>query len=129
LGGSTTIAPYMPFAMCASTGFVPQWYMKTPGLAALKLKVNDWPGSTSRKATFGAMRAAWKSTECGIGAWLTSVTRTVWPSRAWITGPGALPSNVQAAYFTPGAICRVWWVMPSVTATTGPAVVAGSSAG
>jgi predicted ArsR family transcriptional regulator len=26
LGGSTTIAPYMPFAMCASTGFVPQWY-------------------------------------------------------------------------------------------------------
>jgi hypothetical protein len=25
--GSTTIAPYMPFAMCASTGFVPQWYM------------------------------------------------------------------------------------------------------
>ena len=25
--GVTTIAPYMPFAMCASTGFVPQWYM------------------------------------------------------------------------------------------------------
>ena len=25
--GLTTIAPYMPFAMCASTGFVPQWYM------------------------------------------------------------------------------------------------------
>ena len=25
--GSTTIAPYMPFAMWASTGFVPQWYM------------------------------------------------------------------------------------------------------
>jgi hypothetical protein len=26
-GGSTTMAPYIPFAMCASTGFVPQWYM------------------------------------------------------------------------------------------------------
>ena len=25
--GSTTIAPYMPLEMCASTGFVPQWYM------------------------------------------------------------------------------------------------------
>ena len=25
--GSTIIAPYMPLAMCASTGFVPQWYM------------------------------------------------------------------------------------------------------
>jgi hypothetical protein len=28
--GSTTIAPYMPLAMCISTGLVPQWYMKTP---------------------------------------------------------------------------------------------------
>ena len=25
--GSTTIAPYMPLAMWASTGLVPQWYM------------------------------------------------------------------------------------------------------
>jgi len=25
--GSTMIAPYIPLAMCASTGFVPQWYM------------------------------------------------------------------------------------------------------
>ena len=25
--GSTTIAPYIPFAMCIRTGFVPQWYM------------------------------------------------------------------------------------------------------
>jgi hypothetical protein len=25
--GLTTIAPYIPLAMCASTGFVPQWYM------------------------------------------------------------------------------------------------------
>ena len=31
---STTIAPYIPLAMCASTGFVPQWYMKTPALSA-----------------------------------------------------------------------------------------------
>jgi hypothetical protein len=33
--GSTTIAPYIPFAMCARTGFVPQWYMYTPGSPAL----------------------------------------------------------------------------------------------
>ena len=36
--GSTTIAPYMPLAMCASTGGVPQWYMKTPGSLAVKLE-------------------------------------------------------------------------------------------
>jgi hypothetical protein len=53
--------------------------------------------STSRKATFGAIRAAWKSTECGIGALFVSVTRTVWPTRAWITGPGAVPPNVHAS--------------------------------
>jgi hypothetical protein len=35
--GSTTIAPYMPFAMCIRTGFVPQWYMNTPGSFARKL--------------------------------------------------------------------------------------------
>ena len=35
--GSTTMAPYMPLAMCASTGFVPQWYMKTPGSLASKV--------------------------------------------------------------------------------------------
>ena len=34
----------MPFAMCASTGFVPQWYMKTPGSLALNRNVNDSPG-------------------------------------------------------------------------------------
>ena len=36
-GGSTTIAPYMPFAMCASTGFVPQWYMNTPASFAVNM--------------------------------------------------------------------------------------------
>ena len=71
--GSTTIAPYMPFAMCASTGFVPQWYMKTPGSFAVKVNVNDLPGSTSTNALFGAMRAAWKSIECGIAPLLVSV--------------------------------------------------------
>ena len=64
--GLTTIAPYIPFAMCASTGFVPQWYMKTPGSFASKRNVKDSPGSMSRKATFGAILAAWKSIECGI---------------------------------------------------------------
>ena len=51
--GATTIAPYMPLAMWASTGLVPQWYMKTPGSLALKRKVKDSPGMTSRKASFG----------------------------------------------------------------------------
>src|SRR5687768_18168618 len=46
VAGSTTIAPYMPFAMCARTGLVPQWYMKTPGSPALKRKVKDSPGIT-----------------------------------------------------------------------------------
>jgi hypothetical protein len=32
--GSTTIAPYMPLAMCIKTGLVPQWYMNTPGSLA-----------------------------------------------------------------------------------------------
>jgi hypothetical protein len=29
--GSTMIAPYIPVAMCMSTGFVPQWIMNAPG--------------------------------------------------------------------------------------------------
>src|SRR5262245_27176491 len=100
--GSTTIGPYIPFAMCSSTGFVPQWYMNTPGSVALKLNVKDWPGATSANATLGAIRAAWKSTEWAIGALFTSVTLTVWPWRTWITGPGAPFPNVQAAYLIPG---------------------------
>ena len=58
---------------------VPQWYMKTPGVEATKLNVFDLPGMTSLKATFGAIRAAWKSTDCGIGVSFTSVTTTFWP--------------------------------------------------
>ena len=75
--GSTTIAPYMPFAMCIRTGLVPQWYMKTPGSFALKLKVNDLPGKTSMKFLSGATRPAWKSTECGIAPLFVSVILTV----------------------------------------------------
>ena len=88
--GWTTIAPYIPFAMCASTGLVPQWYMKTPGSSAVKRKVNDSPGATSLKATFGAIRAAWKSMECGIEPPFVSVISTVWPCRTWTIGPGAV---------------------------------------
>jgi hypothetical protein len=86
--GSTTIAPYIPFAMCASTGFVPQWYTKTPGAVALKLKLNDLPGSTSRNATFGAMRAAWQSTECAIGAWFVDCRVAVIPKKTGATAAG-----------------------------------------
>src|SRR5262249_49367239 len=77
--GSTTIAPYIPFAMCMNAGAVPQWYMKTPGTEATKLNVFDLPGMTSLNAMLGAICAAWKSTECGIGALFTSVTTTFWP--------------------------------------------------
>src|SRR5262245_5195213 len=102
--GSTTMAPYMPLAMCASTGFVPQWYMNTPGSLTRKLNVNDLPGMMSTKATFGATRAAWKSTECGIGDVFFRVTLTSCPCRTWMAGPGAVGPNVHASYLTPGAI-------------------------
>jgi hypothetical protein len=53
--------------------------MKTPGTVARKVHVFAAPGATSENATFGATCAAWKSTECGIGALFTSVTFTSWP--------------------------------------------------
>ena len=63
----------------------------------MKLQVNDLPGATSTKATFGATRAAWKSIEWGIGALFVSVTRTtVWPWRTWITGPGTCFPKLHA---------------------------------
>jgi hypothetical protein len=97
--GSTTIAPYIPLAMWARTGFVPQWYMKTPGSSALNRNVNDSPTATSRNATLGAIRAAWKSIECGIVPPFFSVISTVWPSRTWTIGPGApWPSKAQVLY-------------------------------
>jgi hypothetical protein len=72
-----------------STGFVPQWYMKTPGSLAVKRKLNDSPGMTSLNALFGAMRAAWKSIECGMAPPFFNVISTVWPWRTWMIGPGA----------------------------------------
>ena len=119
----------MPFAMCISTGFVPQWYMNTPGSLALKRNVNDLPGMTSTKALLGAIRAAWKSIECGIAPSFVSVISTVWPWRACTTGPGAPPSKPQAAYFTPGAIWIVTSFSTMCTLTTSPAVSGGSAAG
>ncbi len=63
--------------MCISTGLVPQWYMNTPGSPALKRNVNDLPGITSTNATFGAIRAAWKSIECGMAPSFVNVISTV----------------------------------------------------
>ena len=40
------MAPYMPFAMCISTGGVPQWYMNTPGNRATQSNDAVWPGCT-----------------------------------------------------------------------------------
>src|SRR6185503_18664241 len=127
--GETTIAPYIPLAMCASTGLVPQWYMKTPGSVALKRKVNDSPGITSLKALFGAIRAAWKSIECGIVPPLVSVIWTVWPSRTCTIGPGApWPLNDQVLYLTPGAIWTVMSFSVMCTLARLPAGAAGSLA-
>ena len=127
--GSTTIAPYMPFAMCARTGFVPQWYMNTPGSFALKRNVNDSPGAESLNATFGATRAAWKSIECGIEPPFVSVISTVWPSRTCTTGPGApWPSKAHVLYFTPGAISTTMSLRVMWTLTRSPAGMADSVA-
>jgi hypothetical protein len=127
--GSTMIAPYIPFAMCISTGFVPQWYMKTPGSFALKLKEKDWPGATSRNATFGAIRAAWKSIECGIAPPFVSVILTVWPWRTWITGPGAPPEKAQALYLIPGATSCTTSLSVRWTVATAPGGAAWRAAG
>jgi hypothetical protein len=45
----------------------------------LKEKLNDFPGMTLANALSGAIRAAWKSIECGIAPPFVSVTLTVWP--------------------------------------------------
>ena len=120
------IAPYMPLAMCASTGFVPQWYMKTPASFALKRNVNDSPGITSRNATSGAIRAAWKSIEWGIAPPLVNVISTVCPSRTWTTGPGApWPSKAQVLYFTPGAISTTMSLSVICTLATPAAGIGG----
>jgi hypothetical protein len=96
----------------------------------LKRNVNESPGSTSRNATLGAMRAAWKSIECGIEPPFFSVISTVWPSRTWMTGPGApWPSNAQVLYFTPGAIWTVMSLRVMLTWTRSPPGTAGSAAG
>ena len=129
VAGSTTIAPYMPFAMCISTGLVPQWYMKTPGSLATKLNENDCPGLTSLNATFGAMRAAWKSIEWGIAPSFVRVIFTVWPCRTWITGPGAPPAKPQALYLIPGATSWTTSFRVRCTTATGPAGAASSAAG
>ena len=71
-------------------------------------------------ALFGAMRAAWKSTECGIAPSFVSVILTSCPWRTWITGPGAPPAHAQAAYLTPGAIWTVMSVRTRWTSATGP---------
>src|SRR6266508_6010340 len=84
---------------------------------------------TSPKALVGAIRAAWKSTECGMAPLLVSVILTSWPWRTWITGPGAPPAQAQAEYLTPGAIWMLMSVSASLTFATGPAGTAGSVAG
>src|SRR3954451_15323034 len=119
----------MPFAMCVSTGFVPQWYMNTPGSFARNAYETDWRGSTSPNALLGATRAAWKSTECGIAPSFVNVTFTSCPWRTWITGPGAPPAQAQAAYLTPGATWMVMSVSARFTVATGPGGAAGRSAG
>ena len=73
------IAPYMPFAMWASTGGVPQWYMKAPGVSARKRKCTLPPFGIVLNRLSGAVRAAWKSIECGIAPPFTRVMSTQSP--------------------------------------------------
>ena len=95
----------------------------------MKRKVNESPGATSLNATFGAMRAAWKSIECGIAPPFVSVISTVCPSRTWTTGPGApWPLNDQVLYFTPGATSTTMSLSVMCTLTRLPAVSGGSVA-
>src|SRR6266511_2196312 len=109
------IIPYMPLAMWWTTGWVPQWYMNTPGEVALNEYVRLFPGMTSRNARFGAMRAAWKSMECGIDALLRMVTFTTSPTRARMTGPGTLGPKVQTVTTLPGAISTFFSDMSMTT--------------
>ena len=91
--------------------------------------MNDSPGATSRNATFGAIRAAWKSIECGIAPPFVSVISTIWPSRTWTIGPGApWPSKAQVLYFTPGAISTTMSFRVMCTLTRSPAGAGGSVA-
>ncbi len=108
---------------------MPQWYMNTPGSFAVNRNVNDPPEGTSMNALSGAIRAAWKSIEWGMAPLFVSVISTVCPWRTWMTGPGAPPSNPQAAYFTPGAISIVTSFSTMCTFTRSPAGTGGSSAG
>ncbi len=95
----------------------------------MKLNLSDSPGATSLKATFGAIRAAWKSIECGIEPPFVSVISTVWPSRTCTTGPGApWPSNAQVLYLTPGAISTVMSFSVMCTLTRSPAGIGGITA-
>ena len=95
----------------------------------MKRNLIDSPGATSLKATFGAMRAAWKSIECGIAPPFVSVISTVWPSRTCTTGPGApWPSKAHVLYSTPGAISTVMSFRVICTLTRSPAASGGSVA-
>jgi hypothetical protein len=79
----------------------------------------------SLKATFGAIRAAWKSIECGIEPPFSSVNSTVCPSRTWTIGPGAPSSNAQTLYLTPGATSTTRSFITIVTFAMSPAGMGG----
>ena len=81
-------APYMPIAMCRSTGGVPQWYMKMPECVAVNLYTNVLPGPIIRIVTFGATLLAWKSIEWTIVPLLTRVISNVSPTFPRRIGPG-----------------------------------------
>ena len=72
-------APYMPIAMCISTGGVPQWYMKIPAWFAVNVYVCDLPASIGTIAVLGETMPAWKSSEWVIVPSLTIVKLNVSP--------------------------------------------------
>ena len=48
-------------------------------------------GGTVRITSSGARSPAWKSTECPMDPWLTTVTTNRSPTRPWRVGPGTAP--------------------------------------
>src|SRR5579875_1016159 len=101
------IAPYMPLLICMKAGGVPQWYMKTPGERATKVKRRVFPGGTGWYQMFHGVVAAWKSMEWARAVLFTKVTCTSSPWRTRKTGPGTDPLNVHRESLTPGAISRI----------------------
>ena len=82
-----------------------------------------------RMTSSGARSPAWKSTECPIEPWLTSVTTKVSPTRPCSVGPGTVPLKVHRFCRTPGATSSSTSSIVSVTAWVRASPIGGRAAG